>query len=82
MIVSHCLATAMENKDVPKGTHGHVAFEIKISPEGHATDIAVIKTDIEAPAVIECAKKHIQDIAFPTLPKAYETSHRFAMEAN
>jgi hypothetical protein len=82
MIISTCLATAMEAKEVPRGTHGHVTFEIKIATDGHATDIHVIKTDIQAADVIECAKKHVLDIAFPTLPKEYETSHSFAMEAN
>jgi hypothetical protein len=26
MIVSRCMATAMETGDVPRGTHGHVRF--------------------------------------------------------
>ncbi|HEX4454461.1 MAG TPA: hypothetical protein VH143_26550 [Kofleriaceae bacterium] len=82
MIISHCLASSMELGEVPRGTHGHVRFEIKIGTDGHATDVSVDKTDIQAKSVIECAKKHILDIAFPTLPHTYETSYMYAMEAN
>ena len=81
-IVSHCLATAMEAGAVPRGTHGHISFEIKIGTEGHATDATLIKTDVQAPEVVECAKKHVMETAFPNLPKPYETSFSFAMEAN
>jgi len=82
MIVSRCMADAMEAQEVPRGTHGHVRFEIKIDTDGHATDVHVDETDIQAKSVIECAKKHVTDIAFPTLPRPYETSFLFAMEAN
>ena len=82
MIISRCLADAMEAGEVPRGTHGHIRFEIKIGTDGHATDVHVDKTDLQAKDVIECAKKHITDIAFPTLPHAYETSFLYAMEAN
>jgi outer membrane biosynthesis protein TonB len=82
MIVSHCLASSMEAGEVPRGTHGHVRFEIKIGTDGHATDVSVDKTDIQAKSVIDCAKKHVMDTAFPTLPHPYETSYMFAMEAN
>ncbi len=82
MIVSHCLASSMELGEVPRGTHGHVRFEIKIGTDGHATDVTVDKTDIQAKSVLDCARKHVMDTEFPTLPHAYETSYMFAMEAN
>jgi hypothetical protein len=82
MIVSHCLASAMEAGEVPRGTHGHVRFEIKIGTDGHATDVSVDKTDLQAKSVVDCAKKHVMDISFPELPHPYETSYLFAMEAN
>jgi hypothetical protein len=81
-IVSRCLAIAMENRDVPKGTRGRVTFEIKISTEGHAFDVKVVKSDIQTQSVLDCAKKHVEEIAFPTLPRTYETSYTFSMEAN
>ncbi len=83
MIVSHCLASSMELGEVPRGTHGHVRFEIKIGTDGHATDVSVDKTDIQAKSGDRVrAKKHVMDTAFPTLPHPYETSYMFAMEAN
>ena len=82
MIVSRCLATAMENQEVKRGTKGHITFEIKIGTSGHAESVKVIKTDIEAKSVSDCATKYVQETGFPTLPQPYETSYTFAMEAN
>jgi hypothetical protein len=82
MIISRCLATAMENKEVPKGTHGRITFEIKIGTSGSAESVKVIKSDIEAKSVLECATKHVQETGFPNLPRTYETSYTYAMEAN
>ena len=81
-IVSHCLALAMEAKSVPRGTHGRVTFEIIIDQSGHASTVKVVKTDIQDAGVLDCATKRVQDTAFPQLPKQYETSYTFAMEAN
>jgi hypothetical protein len=82
MIVSRCLATAMEANEVKRGTHGHITFEIRIGTGGSAESVKVIKSDIDAKSVLDCATKHVQDTGFPTLPKAYETSYTYAMEAN
>lgn len=82
MIISQCYARAMEQGEVKHGSHGKVTFEIVISPEGRASSIKVDKTDITDEGVIDCAKKHVQDIEFPQLPKRYETSYTYAMEAN
>jgi hypothetical protein len=82
MIISRCLATAMENQEVPHGTHGHITFEIRVGTSGSAESVKVAKTDIQAKSVLDCATKHVQDTGFPTLPKAYETSYTYAMEAN
>ncbi len=82
MIVSHCLATAMEAGEVKKGTHGRVTLEIAISASGHADNVKIIRTDIEAKSVTDCVIKHVEDIAFPEMNKQYETSYTYAMEAN
>jgi hypothetical protein len=82
MIVSRCLANAMEAGEVKRGTHGHITFELTVTPDGHASNVKVIKSDVDAKSVIDCATKHVQDTGFPTLPKPYETSYTFAMEAN
>jgi hypothetical protein len=81
MIVSHCLATAMEAKEVPRGAHGKIALEIVITG-GKATSVKVIRSDIEAKTVQDCVIKHVQGIAFPQMNQTYETSHTYAMEAN
>lgn len=82
MVVSRCLATAMENKDVQKGTHGRITFEIRIGTHGTAESVKVVKSNIESKAVTDCATKHVQETGFPTLPAPYETSYTYAMEAN
>lgn len=81
-IISRCLSTAVENGTVPKGTHGKVTVELSISPAGQATKVDVIKSSIESKEVQGCVIKHVQEIAFPQLPKDYETSYTYAMEAN
>ena len=82
MIVSRCLATAVEAGKAPKGTRGKITYEISIAPDGKATKVEVIKSSIEVKEVQGCVKRHIEEIQFPTLPKQYDTSWTYAMEAN
>jgi hypothetical protein len=82
MIVSRCLANAVEAGEAPKGTHGKITYEISIAPNGHTTKVEVIKSSIEVKSVQGCVKRHIEEIQFPTLPKQYDTSWTYAMEAN
>jgi hypothetical protein len=81
-IISRCLSAAVEDGSVPKGTHGKVTVELSISPAGQATKVDVIKSSIESKEVQGCVKRHVEEIAFPQLPKQYETSYTYAMEAN
>lgn len=82
MIVSRCLADAVEAGHAPKNSHGKVTLEIVISPQGQATTVKVINSTIEAQQVQDCVKEKVQEIAFPELPKQIETSFTYAMEAN
>ena len=82
MIMSHCLATAMENKEVPKNAHGKIAVELVITPEGKATSVKLIHSDIDSKSVTDCVIRHVEEISFPQLPKSYETSFTYAMDAN
>jgi hypothetical protein len=82
MIVSRCLSTAVEAGEAPKGSRGKVTLEISISPAGKAERVEVIKSSIEAKSVQGCVKRHVEEITFPTLPKQYDTSYTYAMEAN
>ncbi|HEY1554907.1 MAG TPA: hypothetical protein VGF94_08740 [Kofleriaceae bacterium] len=81
-MISRCLATAMDNREVKRGTHGKVTFEIVIGASGHTQSVRVDKTDIPDKGVIDCATKLVEDTAFPELPHKYETSYTYAMEAN
>jgi hypothetical protein len=82
MIVSRCLSTAVEAGEAPKGTHAKITLAISISPSGHAEKVDVIKSTIDVKSVQGCVKRHVEEIAFPTLPKVYDTSWTYAMEAN
>ena len=82
MIVSRCLANAVEAGEAPKGTHGKITYEISIGTDGRTTKVEVIKSSIEAKSVQGCVKRHIEEIQFPTMPKQYDTSWTYAMEAN
>jgi hypothetical protein len=81
-VISRCLANAMERREVPKGTHGRIALEVVIAAGGKATSVKINKSEIEAQTVKDCVIKHVEEISFPDLPKQYETSHTYAMEAN
>src|SRR5438128_2060130 len=63
-IVSHCLATAIEAKEVQRGAHGKIALEIVISGR-KASSVKVVRSDIEAKMVQDCVIKHVQSIEFP-----------------
>ena len=81
-IVSRCLSQAVEAGTVPKGARGKITLAIKISPQGQATSVEVVGTSIESKEVQGCVKRKVEEISFPTLPKEYETSYTYAMEAN
>ena len=81
MIVSHCLATAVEQGEAKKSAKGKVALEIVIE-DGKATSVKVIKTDFDAKSITDCVIGHVQTIEFPQMKHRYETSHTYAMEAN
>lgn len=82
MIISRCLSTAVEAGEAPKGARGKVTLAIAIAPSGKAEKVEVIKSTIESKTVQGCVKRHVEEITFPTVPKVYETSHTYAMEAN
>ncbi|HUS31847.1 MAG TPA: AgmX/PglI C-terminal domain-containing protein [Kofleriaceae bacterium] len=81
-IISRCLSQAVEAGTAPKGTHGKITVELSISPSGQATKVEVIKSSIESKEVQGCVKRKVEEISFPELPKQYETSYTYAMEAN
>ena len=83
MTITTCLSHAMEAGEVKKGKRGKIALEIVISTSGSAESVKIIKSDFdEAPNINDCVVKHVKEIAFPQLPKQYETSYSYPMEAN
>ena len=82
MIVSRCLSTAVEAGEAPKGAKAKITLEISIAMNGSVTKAEVIKASLNAQSVTECVKKHVREITFPEMPKQYETSYTYAMEAN
>jgi hypothetical protein len=81
-IVSRCLAIAVDNRELPKSTHGKITLEFVISPAGKAQDIKIIKADFESKSVQDCVIRHVTDAQFPDLPKPVPWSYSFAFEAN
>lgn len=82
MIISRCLAEAIEAGEAKHNTHGKVTVELVVSTSGKAQNVKVVKTDIQAASVLECTKKHVEDIEFPQLRKQFETSFTYSMEAD
>lgn len=80
-IMSHCLAIAVDNKELPKSSSGRVTLEIVIAPSGKASTVKVIKATLESKTLDACIIKHVQEIQFPELPKPYETSYTYGFEA-
>ena len=82
MIISRCLADAVEAGDAKHNTHGKVTVELTVSSSGKAENVKIAKSDIQTQSVLDCTKKHVEDIEFPQLPKNFETSFTYAMEAD
>jgi hypothetical protein len=82
MIISRCLADAVEAGDAKKNTHGKVVVELTVSTSGKAQNVKVMKSDFQAKSINDCTVKHVEDIEFPQIPKQYPTSFTYSMEAD
>lgn len=80
-LMSRCLAVAVDNKELPKNSHGKITLDITITPAGKAEKIKVIKNTLENKSVEDCVIGHVQSIQFPEVPVSYPTSHTYAFEA-
>jgi hypothetical protein len=79
-IMSHCLAIAVDNKELPKNSRGKVTVEVVITG-GKAESVKVVRATLESKSLNDCVVKHVQEIQFPELPKPYETSYTYGFEA-
>jgi len=80
-IMSHCLALAVDNGELPKNSRGKVTLEIVISPAGRADSVKVVRATLDSKSLNECLIAHVKEIQFPELPRAYETSFTYGFEA-
>jgi len=80
-VISRCLATAVDNKELPKNSRGKITLDITISPAGKADAVKIIKASLDSQSLHDCIIGHVKDIQFPDLPKPYPTSHTYAFEA-
>jgi len=80
-VVSHCLAIAVDNKELPKNSAGKVTVELVISPGGKADSVKVVRATLDSKTLNECVINHVKEIQFPDLPRPYETSYTYGFEA-
>jgi hypothetical protein len=79
-IMSRCLAIAVDNKELPKNSAGKITLEIVIAG-GKAETVKVVRSTLDSKTLSDCVIHHVQEIAFPELPKPYETSFTYGFEA-
>ncbi len=80
-VMSRCLAIAVDNKELPKNSHGKVTVELVIAPSGTAESVKVVRASLESKMLDDCIIGHIKEIAFPELPRPFETSYTYGFEA-
>ena len=80
-VMSRCLSSAVDNKELPKNARGKVTVEIVISPSGAADTVKIVRASLESKMLDDCIIGHIKEIAFPQLPRSFETSYTYGFEA-
>jgi hypothetical protein len=80
-IVSHCLAIAVDSKELPKNSAGKITLAIVISPSGKAETVHVVRATLESQSLAECVIARVKEIQFPEMPKPFETSYTYGFEA-
>ena len=80
-VVSHCLAVAVDNKELPRNSSGKITVELVIAPGGKADNVKVVRATLESKTLNECVVNRVKEIQFPDLPRPYETSYTYGFEA-
>jgi hypothetical protein len=80
--VSRCLSFAIDNKELPKNSHGKVTLGVTIGTGGKAGSIKVINATLESKSLTECVVHRVEEIQFPEVKKPYETTYTYAFEAS
>jgi len=79
--VSHCLATVIDNKELPKNSRGKITLEVTIAASGKPESVKILKATLESKSLQDCVMDRVKEIQFPTLPSAYPTTYTYAFEA-
>jgi hypothetical protein len=80
--VSRCLSFAIDNKELPRNSHGKVTLGVTISPGGKAGGIKVLNASIDSKSLNECIVHRVEEIQFPEMKQSYETTYTYAFEAS
>ena len=80
--VSRCLSFAIDNKELPKNSHGKVTLGVTIGTGGKAGGIKVINATLESKSLTDCVIHRVEEIQFPEVKKPYETTWTYAFEAS
>lgn len=79
-VVSRCLATAVESRELPKNSSGKITLEIVIT-SGKAETVKIVRATLESKMLNDCVIRRVQEIEFPQLPRPFETSYTYGFEA-
>jgi hypothetical protein len=80
-VVARCLASAIDNQELPRSASGKITLDIVISPAGKAESVKVTRSTLASKQLESCVIGRVQDIAFPELPRVFETSYTYGFEA-
>jgi hypothetical protein len=79
--VSRCLTMVVDNGGLPKGSRGKMMLDITVATGGKASSVKVIKSSLESKPLEDCVIGKVNEIEFPQIPSAYQTTYSYAFEA-
>lgn len=80
-IVSHCLAVAVDNKELPKNSRGKLLVEFTINADGTSSGHKIIEKSLESKTLEECVINRVKEIGFPQIKHSIQYSYSYAFEA-
>lgn len=81
LAMSRCLATAVDNRELPRNAAGKITVEIVIAPSGAAESVKIVRATLDSKMLNDCVISRVKAIAFPELPRPFETSFTYGFEA-
>jgi hypothetical protein len=80
--VSRCLAMVIDNKDLPRNSHGKVTVSLTVTTDGKASDVKIDSSTIDSKPLHDCVLKKVGETAFPQVSRPFQTSYTYAFEAS